>query len=143
MSSKHIKDMSLEDACHYVMHTSPASHEDCIQLKNDLVEFHTDHAHKRIISMLERSGIDPPRKITIFCNIEFYLMRYNDHKNTAWLSRFIFENDSLAKLYGTFMMPCGEPSRDASWVFLASVFDENFEPYSTLCCNGFRVFKNG
>lgn len=142
MSSKHIKDMDLNEACWHVLESSPDSLAECIQLTNDLVKFHSESAHKIMIDFLDQSGIDSPRQINILCNIKFVYMNYLDQRKPGWVAQFVFEDD-LAKSYGTFMLPVGHPSIKASWVLLAVVFDENLEPLSTMASNGIRVFKNG
>lgn len=143
MINKHFKDMEFDKACWHIRKASPETQAECISLKNDFVEFQSENAYLAISNLLEKSGIESPREIRIFCNIEFCYMNYVDHRKPGWQARFIFDNESLAKLYGTFMIPCGEPSLDNSWIFLASVFDQNLEPLSTLSCNGLRVFKSG
>ena len=143
MSTQHLKDMDLYEACCHILDAKPETLADGIVMKNDFIDYQAEHARQEILSMFRNSGIDSPREIRIFCNVEFYKAMHHDADKRGWRSRLIFDNESLEKLYGTFMIPCGEPSYKISWAFLASVYDENLEPYSTLCCNGFRTFKSG
>lgn len=140
---KDIKDMDLDSACLHMMEICSANHDECMIAKRDFIEFHSKKANEKLINIFNNGGIDLPREIRIFCNIQFNLWHYSGSRTKAWKAAFIFEENSLNTLYGTFMMPVGDPSLKQSWAMLASVYDENLEPYSTLCCNGFRVFKNG
>jgi hypothetical protein len=139
---KEIKDMDLDSACLYMIDKWSVNHNECMTDKDEFMEFQSENARQKVINIFNNGGIDSPREIRIFCNIQFTYMQYTDRRSKRWEAGFIFEEHSLTKLYGTFMMPVGDPSLKQSWAFLASVYDENLEPYSSLCCNGFRTFKS-
>jgi hypothetical protein len=142
MNNKQIKDMEFYEACSYVLRTHAETFKECESRLKDLRKFHSAEAHQRIVSVFEAGGVEEIRKVDIFCNVDYVYINHHDHRKLGWQPKFIFEND-LVKSYGTFMMPVGNSSIELNWVFTATVFDENMEPYPVLCCNGFRTFKSG
>lgn len=142
MKNQTFDNMSFRDGYIFSIREAPKSHQACIDLKNCYFETFADEAHKRLMDIFKNGGIDAPRETRIFCNMSVVPDKLWDDRIPRWRLRHIFTNESLANLYGTFMLPCGEPSLDESWAFLASVFDENMEAYSTLSCNGFRTIKS-
>lgn len=142
MKNQTFDNMSFHDGYESFIKTVLDNRQACIDLKNHYFKTYVGHAHQRLMDILQNGGIDSPRETRIFFNVGVNHDPIWDAKIPHWRPRLIFTNESLANVYGFFLVPCGEPGLPESWAFLAAVYDENLEAYSTLCCNGFRTYKS-
>lgn len=131
--------MSITDSYNYLF---DSKYESAKLAYDDISDFFNTYHEKmlsRIITLFNRANENKPREIRIYNNLtSFYDENYNKEENRYDARiKFIFDPDDIKTAYAAAVMPCGNPAISENWLILASVYDENMEPFSTLCSNGF------
>ena len=148
-------DKSLFEAYVYLFGERYSKKTDAINAIDKFFEHYSNIVLKNIQEIFSRANEDSPREIRLYNNITYSAENYykERHCELYFKIKFLLGPDeiidpiypdgfvSLANLYNASFLPCGNPSELENWMILANVYDENMEPFSTLCSNGFLTIK--